>query len=96
MEFQQRGAPHVHSLLWLKDKDGKDAPTFWTEETEVAIDDAEREERMEKRKKDIENFVDMLISTSPTDIKCDTHINYEEAKEDCPDCKLLVDKVSKT
>ena len=37
VEFQQRGAPHVHSLLWLKDKDGKDAPTFWTEETELQV-----------------------------------------------------------
>lgn len=22
MEFQQRGAPHVHMIIWLKDKDG--------------------------------------------------------------------------
>ena len=28
IEFQQRGAPHVHSLLWMKDKDGNDAPNF--------------------------------------------------------------------
>ena len=30
VEFQQRGAPHIHSLLWLKDRDGNDAPNFWT------------------------------------------------------------------
>ena len=29
VEFQQRGAPHIHSLLWLKDQDNKPAPTFW-------------------------------------------------------------------
>ena len=22
VEFQQRGAPHVHMIMWLKDKDG--------------------------------------------------------------------------
>ena len=26
VEFQQRGAPHIHSLLWLKDRNNKDAP----------------------------------------------------------------------
>ena len=29
IEFQQRGAPHVHSLLWLKDQLGDEAPSFW-------------------------------------------------------------------
>ena len=31
IEFQQRGAPHVHSLLWLKNQMGDDAPNFWIE-----------------------------------------------------------------
>ena len=29
VEFQQRGAPHIHSLLWLKDRKGNDAPNYW-------------------------------------------------------------------
>ena len=29
IEFQQRGAPHLHSLLWLKNKAGDEAPNFW-------------------------------------------------------------------
>ena len=29
VEFQQRGAPHIHSLLWLKDKENTEAPNFW-------------------------------------------------------------------
>ena len=29
IEFQQRGAPHVHSLLWLKNDKKEDAPNFW-------------------------------------------------------------------
>ena len=31
IEFQQRGAPHVHSLLWMKNRKGKDAPSFWAD-----------------------------------------------------------------
>ena len=32
IEFQQRGAPHVHSLLWIKDSEDSDAPSFWSDE----------------------------------------------------------------
>ena len=28
IEFQQRGAPHIHSLLWLKDHEGNSPPTY--------------------------------------------------------------------
>ena len=29
VEFQQRGAPHIHSLIWLKNKEDEDAPNYW-------------------------------------------------------------------
>ena len=34
VEFQQSGAPHIHCLLGLEDKDGNAAPTFWNCESE--------------------------------------------------------------
>jgi hypothetical protein len=30
IEFQARGAPHVHTLLWLSDETGIEAPSFWS------------------------------------------------------------------
>ena len=30
IEFQARGAPHLHALLWLQDSNGEAAPTFWS------------------------------------------------------------------
>ena len=45
VEFQQRGAPHIHCLLWLQDDDGKPAPTFWTN------DEDERDTRSKERRK---------------------------------------------
>ena len=30
IEFQARGAPHLHALLWLKDSNDDVAPTFWS------------------------------------------------------------------
>merc|ERR1711954_637608 len=48
VEFQQRGAPHVHSLLWLKDKKGNEAPSFWNEDFFLPV---QSNEDMEERKK---------------------------------------------
>ena len=81
VEFQQRGAPHIHSLLWLKDQNDEDAPNFWNneeltregEETEIELKIRKNQERM----KDIEKFADSLITTSPDDIKCMKHIQSD-------------------
>ena len=37
IEFQQRGAPHLHSLLWLKNQVGEEAPSFWVEPPEAGF-----------------------------------------------------------
>ena len=34
VEFQQRGAPHIHSLVWLHNQDGEEAPSFWVDSSE--------------------------------------------------------------
>jgi len=46
VEFQQRGSPHVHSVIWLKDKDGKEAPSYYTSDND--IEDEEMEIRGKK------------------------------------------------
>ena len=32
VEFQARGAPHIHCLLWLEDDEGNKPPSMWNEE----------------------------------------------------------------
>ena len=54
VEFQQRGAPHIHSLLWLKNKKLEDAPAYWKNE------DIQNENPTEKSKK-LEEFADLLL-----------------------------------
>ena len=67
IEFQQRGAPHVHSVLWLKDEENKEAPNFWfdpqtaKENTSDAAENNDMNEptnqtHINNRKKDIETF----------------------------------------
>ena len=65
IEFQQRGAPHVHCLVWLKDEDGNPAPTFWASED----DDIDKEMKIAK----IEEIADQLISASIDSAICDEH-----------------------
>ena len=91
IEFQMRGAPHVHSLLWLKDSNGEEAPAFWNSSTED-------NEEIQAKKRQIEEFTNMLVSTSPGDICCENHIcvpNDSEEKSKCIECLDLKNKVNK-
>ena len=69
IEFQARGAPHVHSLVWLKTKSGKPVPSL--------LDITE--ENMEEKIAEIEEYHDKIISTSLDDID-ESEENYEELK----------------
>ena len=75
VEFQQRGAPHIHTLLWLQDSNGKEAPTFWTADSE---DDGK--ERQEEKIVDIEKIATMLISGSVDTAFCDYHHKKSKLK----------------
>ena len=98
VEFQQRGSPHIHSLLWLKDEDGQEAPNFWIqnnkeEQTEDQntnnIDNLNEDKKIEL----VEAFADSLISTSPEDISCIEH--QQGPNKECGECTELKEKVEK-
>ena len=72
VEFQQRGAPHVHCLLWLEDDEGNPAPTFWSSDEEMDKNQAENKIKM------IEKIAVMLISTSVDSALCDDHYNESQ------------------
>ena len=93
IEFQARGAPHVHSLLWLKDEEDKDAPSFWNEEV---IPQNEMNFDLIERRKKIENFCDAIISTSPDEMVCEFHErNSVDERSVCKDCEYFREMVSK-
>ena len=107
IEFQQRGAPHLHSLLWLKNKSGDDAPNFWIEpETDIQKDEASdmsninrnKVEEDQERIKNVEHFADFLTSTSSEDISCMRHkfqADDQIVKSECAECKHLKEKIEK-
>ena len=67
VEFQQRGAPHIHCLLWLEDEEQNPAPTFWNKDSDKNTEDVE--EKISK----IEKIASTLISASEDDAMCDEH-----------------------
>jgi len=90
IEYQQRGAPHCHSLLWLRDQQNKDAPSLLVQEDVLQTGNLNND-----NKKKIEDFADMLITTSPDDISCEEHENELELHPQCSQCDDLFDRVSK-
>ena len=89
LEFQMRGEPHVHSLLWMKNDKLEDAPNFWTTEDR----DSENIEEMVKK---IEEMADILITTNPDDISCPDHIQGNQNVQgfNCSECKSQSFKIS--
>ena len=82
VEFQQRGAPHIHCLLWLEDEDGNKPPSMWNE-------DNLGEEDLDKQ---IADFADSVMSGSAQDMNCLSCAEFNEDCEGCIEGKKLVEK----
>ena len=84
IEFQQRGAPHVHALLWLEDQYGNQAPCFWNQKQSEGSS-TENEESIEER---IEKANDELILCSEDVATCPIH-SPEDVPVECEECESL-------
>ena len=82
VEFQQRGAPHIHALLWLQDDKKRPAPTFWTSEN-----DSQGKDDQLTKLEEIEKLASILISASKQDILCDIHHEAVKDKQNYEHCK---------
>ena len=88
VEFQQRGSPHVHSVIWLKDRDKMEAPSYYVN------NDSPEDGDTGARVKKIEEMADLLVSTNPCYICCKDHMHTGDSF-DCLECKTLKNKVEK-
>ena len=90
LEFQMRGAPHVHSLLWMKNNKQEEAPSFWTSEN---IDSDNIEETVKK----IEEMANILSTTNPDDVLCQDHFQEKQYVQSvkCSECETIKAKASK-
>ena len=82
VEFQARGAPHIHCLLWLKSEDGEKPPSMWNE---TNLDDKQLD-------REIAEFSNSVMSGSSLDMNCESHSEFDFDCQDCLAGKDLVDK----
>lgn len=84
-EFQARGAPHAHILLWLTGDNGEEPPSLFA---------ASEDEGLSKEVigSQIASFSDNLICGSATEATCENHDNYEP---NCDSCKTMKEDVVK-
>ena len=87
IEYQQRGSTYVHSLLWLKDRNLEDAPSFWYS-PKTEIEDDQKELMIKK----IEELGDFLLSTCSKQISCQKH---QISQIECVDCNYIQEKVKR-
>ena len=79
-EFQARGAPHAHILLWLTGDNGEEPPSLF------AASEGEGPSR-EYIGAQIASFSDNLICGSATEATCENHDNHEANCDSCMSVK---------
>ena len=84
VEFQARGAPHIHCLLWLKGENGEIPPSMWQEEN----GEGNTQELAHK----MANFGGSIISGRAKDMHCNKHSIFTPNCIECEDGKALVEK----
>jgi hypothetical protein len=82
VEFQARGAPHIHCLLWLEDDEKKKPPSMWNEEKKNSKDLGDQ----------IASFCGSIMSGCSTDMNCDHHAVFDNNCDECVAGKNLVEK----
>ena len=82
VEYQARGAPHIHMLIWLEDQDGNKPPAMWERGKEAT--DSLREK--------IASFGSSAMCGSAKDMNCENHHEFDKDCNDCMEGKLLVEK----
>ena len=82
VEFQARGAPHIHCLLWLKGENGETPPALWEK--------SGNGEEFSTTK--LSAFGGAIISGSSKDMPCKNHSAFKKECIDCKKLKAIVDK----
>ena len=98
VEFQARGAPHVHCLIRLEEEvfDEQSETMGWKPLQTMFLADDDEETQKEKIR-NIERYAENLIHASLTETKCSSCQNKNEKKENenlsnetiCDDCELI-------
>merc|ERR1711923_596413 len=84
VEFQARGAPHIHAMFWLVGDNGEAPPTMYATAEDGSV-------KLEDNAASISKFANSIMCGSSNDISCEKHEVNDVTCEDCLRLKQLVD-----
>ena len=97
VEFQARGAPHVHCLLWLTEQVfDENLKSFKYKPLQTMYTEGDNGESQAEKKKEIEKYADQLISASTSSAichKCKENKRENSPEELCEECELIKSRV---
>ena len=103
VEFQARGAPHLHCLLWLEEEglDEENDTMKWKPLQTMFFEDEDKEVQNQKIE-NIERYARNLIYASITDVMCiscqnmnkDREHGNVQSKTNCENCELIKTRAS--
>ena len=96
VEFQARGAPHLHCLLWLEEEvlDQKTETTKWKPLQTMFFEDEDKKIQSETIM-NIERYAKNLICASLTEVRCSSCKNQNNEREtNCENCELIKTRAS--
>ena len=98
IEFQARGAPHLHSLIYLEEEriDEESGEIEW-KPVKSMYQETDNNEQRQEIIDSIERCAEHLICASLSDIQCDDCNSSEDPgsmkNTDCPNCKEIIERV---
>ena len=84
VEFQARGAPHLHCMFWLEGGNGEIPPSLHKADEEGKIN-------FEENAKLIANFGSSVICGSSNDVNCKDHKQFDSSCDGCKRLKEIVE-----
>ena len=84
VEFQARGAPHLHCMFWMEGGNGEIPPSLHNEDKDGNIN-------FEENARKISSFGSSVICGSSNDINCKDHNQYDSSCDGCKRLKEIVE-----
>ena len=84
VEFQARGAPHIHAMFWVDGENGENPPTMYATAQDGSV-------KLEDNAASISEFANSIMCGSSNDISCSDHKEIDVACDKCQNLKRLVD-----
>ena len=97
IEFQARGSPHIHSLIYLQEEYVDESGEKKWRPVKTMFQETDNDEERNEKISNIEKCAKILLSASVTDVYCENcekdNVSKHETDSTCEECQILRDRV---